>query len=78
MATFKIVKNKKFDMETEFRNFPLTFVNALRRITLSEIPIVVLQDIEIITNTSQMPYEMLKHRVELLPVNVSPEDTQII
>jgi DNA-directed RNA polymerase subunit L len=78
MATFKIVKNKKFDMETEFRNFPLTFVNALRRITLSEIPIVVLRDIEIITNTSQMPYEMLKHRTELLPINVMPGDSEII
>ena len=78
MATFKIIKNKKFFMETEFRNFPLTFVNAIRRITLSEIPIVVLRDIEIITNTSQMPYEMLKHRTELLPINVMPGDSEII
>lgn len=78
MATFQIVKNQKFLLNTEFRNFPLTFVNGLRRILLSKIPIVVLRNVEIITNTSQMPYEMLKHRVELLPVNVNPEDTQII
>jgi len=78
MATFQIVKNQKFHLNTEFRNFPLTFVNGLRRILLSQIPIVVLRNVEIISNTSQMPYEMLKHRVELLPVNVSPEDTQII
>jgi DNA-directed RNA polymerase subunit L len=78
MASFQIVKNQKFLLNTEFKNFPLTFVNGLRRILLSQIPIVVLRNVEIISNTSQMPYEMLKHRVELLPVNVSPEDTQII
>ena len=78
MATFEIVKNQRFFLKTELRNFPLTFVNGLRRILLSQIPIVVLRGVEIITNTSQMPYEMLKHRVELLPVNVDPEDTQII
>jgi len=78
MATFEIKKNQKFQLKTEFRNFPLAFVNGLRRILLSQIPIVVLRDVEIITNTSQMPYEMLKHRVELLPVNVEPSDTQII
>jgi DNA-directed RNA polymerase subunit L len=78
MATFEIVKNQKFFLKTEFRNFPLTFVNGLRRILLSQIPTVVLRGVEIITNTSQMPYEMLKHRMELLPVNVDPADTQII
>lgn len=78
MATFEVTKNQKFLLTSEFRNFPLTFVNGLRRILLSQIPIVVFKNVEIITNTSQMPYEMLKHRVELLPVNVSPEDTQII
>jgi DNA-directed RNA polymerase subunit L len=78
MATFEIVKNQEFILNTEFKNFPLTFVNGLRRILLSQIPIVVLKGVEIITNTSQMPHEMLKHRVELLPVNVSPEDTEII
>jgi DNA-directed RNA polymerase subunit L len=78
MATFEVLKNQKFLIKTELRNFPLTFVNGLRRVLLSRIPIVVLSNIEIITNTSQMPYEMLKHRMELLPVNVDPEDTQII
>jgi DNA-directed RNA polymerase subunit L len=78
MATFKVTKKSDYFLNSEFKNFPLTFVNALRRITLSEIPTVVLRDVQIHSNTSQMPYEMLKHRMELLPVNVSPEDTQII
>jgi len=78
MASFKVTKKTDHFLKTEFKNFPLTFVNGLRRITLSEIPTVVLRNVDIITNTSQMPYEMLKHRVELLPVNVAPTDTQTV
>lgn len=78
MATFELTKKTEFSIQTEFRNFPLTFVNGLRRIALSSIPIVVLRNIEILENTSQMPHEMLKHRIELLPVNVLPTETEII
>jgi hypothetical protein len=49
MATFEVLKNQKFLLKTELRNFPLTFVNGLRRVLLSRIPIVVLSNIEIIT-----------------------------
>lgn len=62
----------------ELKNFPVTFVNALRRILLSDIPTVVVRDVEILENTSQMPHEMLKHRVEMLPVNVHPTDASTI
>jgi len=78
MATLSIISNSKFNTKLEFRNFPLTFVNSLRRIVLSDIPTVVIRDVQIITNTSQMPHEMLKHRMELLPVNVEHTNTQII
>jgi DNA-directed RNA polymerase subunit L len=78
MATFEVTKKAEFTVKTEFRNFPLTFVNGIRRIALSSIPIVVLRGVQIDENTSQMPHEMLKHRVELLPVNVLPTETEII
>jgi len=80
MASFVVKNNSKdgFHMSSEFQNFPVTFVNALRRIVLSDIPTVVIRDIQIISNTTQMPHEMLRHRMELLPVNVDPSDTSII
>jgi DNA-directed RNA polymerase subunit L len=62
----------------EIRNGPVTFSNALRRILLSDIPTVVIRDVEIVSNTTQMPDEMLRHRVEQLPVNVRPTDTTTI
>jgi DNA-directed RNA polymerase subunit L len=70
--------NKGFELSCEFKNFPVTFVNALRRLVLSGVPTVVIQDIQILENTSQLPHEMMKHRVEMLPVNVTPEDASSI
>lgn len=80
MAVVENVKtsNKGYELHAEFRNFPVTFVNALRRITLNGIPTVVIRDVQILENTTQLPHEMLKHRVEMLPVNVSPEDLSTV
>jgi DNA-directed RNA polymerase subunit L len=57
---------------------PIPFVNALRRILLSEIPTVVIRDVVIRENSSQMIHEMLKHRVEMLPVNVKASEGDVI
>jgi len=80
MATVENLKiaNSGFEFSCEFKNFPVTFVNALRRIVLGSIPTVAIRDVQILENTSQMPHEMLKHRVEMLPVNVNPNDSSTI
>jgi len=80
MATIESVRtsNKGFELSCEFRNFPVTFVNAIRRTVLSGVPTVVIQDVQILDNTTQLPHEMMKHRVEMLPVNVSPDDASTI
>jgi len=78
MATFSVVKKNDIHMKSEFRNFPLTFVNGMRRVMLSELPTVVVRDVQILDNTTQMPHEMLKHRMEMLPVDVRHTDSTII
>lgn len=80
MTDFKIVKSSSDGLEltAEFVKFPVGFVNALRRIILSGIPTVVVRDVQILQNTTQLPHEMLKHRMEMLPINVSPEESGII
>ena len=80
MASIENLKtsNRGFELSCDFVNFPISFVNALRRILLSNIPTVATQNIEIITNTTQLPHEMLKHRVEMLPINVLPSDSATI
>ena len=70
--------NCKNEYHTELKKFPVTFANALRRILLTDIPTVVIRDVQILENTTQLPHEMLKHRVEMLPVDVRPTDASTI
>lgn len=67
-----------YRLDAELKNVPVAFANALRRILLAELPVVVLSDIKILDNTTSMTHEMLNHRVEMLPINVKPEDSGII
>jgi DNA-directed RNA polymerase subunit L len=66
------------DLTAELVHFPVGFVNAIRRILLSGIPTVVIRDVQILDNTTQMPHEMLRHRMEMLPVNVMPDESGVI
>ena len=66
------------DLTAEIIHFPVGFVNAIRRILLSGIPTVVIRDVQILDNTTQMPHEMLRHRMEMLPVNVTPDESGVI
>jgi DNA-directed RNA polymerase subunit L len=80
MATIENIKtaNKGFELSCEFKEFPVSFVNALRRVLIGSIPTVVIRDVQILENTTQLPHEMLKHRVEMLPINVLPGDAATI
>lgn len=80
MATIENIRaaNKGFELSCELKNFPVSFVNGLRRVLIGNLPTVVIRDVQILENTTQLPHEMLKHRVEMLPVNVNPTDAATI
>jgi len=80
MASIENVKvsNRGFELECQLRNFPVSFVNGLRRTLIGNIPTVVVRDVKILENTTQLPHEMLKHRMEMLPIKVSPTDSTTI
>jgi len=61
----------------QLRGVPVPFPNAIRRILLNETPVVEITDVQILENTTLVPHELLKHRTEMLPVNVrtTEEDT---
>lgn len=65
-------------MTFEIQDVPASFANALRRIILTGIPTVVLKDVQILENSSQLPHEMLRHRVEQLPLQVKSIEGRII
>lgn len=67
-----------FRIDGELKNVPVSFVNGLRRILLAEVPTVVITGVEIVDNATNMTHEMLRHRMEQLPVNVVVSETGII
>jgi DNA-directed RNA polymerase subunit L len=67
-----------YRLDAELKNVPVAFVNALRRIVLAEIPTVVVSNVQILENSSSMTHEMLRHRTEMLPVNVRANEAAVI
>jgi DNA-directed RNA polymerase alpha subunit len=67
-----------FRLDAELKNVPVSFVNALRRILLAEIPTVVVSNVQILENSSSMTHEMVRHRMEMLPVNVRAEEVAVV
>ncbi|MBR9679924.1 MAG: DNA-directed RNA polymerase subunit D [Candidatus Altiarchaeota archaeon] len=51
---------------------PVSFVNALRRIIVSEVPILSIEDVEILQNNSVLYDEMLALRLGLIPIKANP------
>ena len=67
-----------YRLDCELKGVPVAFVNALRRIALAELPVVVLTNIELLENTSNLTHEMLRHRLEMMPMNVRPDEVGVI
>ena len=67
-----------YRLDCELKDVPVAFANAIRRIALSELPVVVLANVEILENTTSLTHEMLRHRIEMMPVNVKPEEVGVI
>jgi DNA-directed RNA polymerase subunit L len=67
-----------FRLDAELTAVPVSFVNALRRILLAEIPTVVVTNVQILENSSSMTHEMIRHRTEMLPVNVRADEVAVV
>jgi DNA-directed RNA polymerase subunit L len=68
----------QMQMKFELRDVPVQFANAIRRMLLNETPTVEISDVQILENSTLMPHEVMKHRVEMLPVNVRPSEEDVI
>ena len=60
----------------EFNHVDVSFVNALRRILLSEIPTVAIETVYMWNNTSIIHDEVLAHRLGLIPIHMDPRRLQ--
>lgn len=67
------VKNENNCLEIIFKNTHHSFLNAIRRIVLTEIPTLAFDQILFEKNSSNMNEDMLGHRISLLPIQTSRE-----
>jgi HD-GYP domain-containing protein (c-di-GMP phosphodiesterase class II) len=67
-----------YRLQGEIRDVPVAFVNSLRRTVMSDIPVVTITNVQILDNKSKMTHEMLRHRMEMIPIAVKPEESAVI
>ena len=69
----KILEKDDKSMRLLIREADVPLVNALRRITISEVPSMAVDDVVIIENSSIMQDEMIAHRLGLVPLKTDLE-----
>jgi DNA-directed RNA polymerase subunit D len=67
-ASIEILENHNERIVLKFTNAPRQYVNALRRISISEVPTLAIDDVVILENSSVMHDEALAHRLGLIPL----------
>ncbi|MEN2974648.1 MAG: DNA-directed RNA polymerase subunit D, partial [Candidatus Caldarchaeales archaeon] len=67
MVDIKIVEEDVKYIKAELEGIPLSIANAIRRLAINEVPVMAIEEILIIENTSAMPNEVLAHRISLIP-----------
>lgn len=70
-----IKEGKKPVSWTKFKlSAPLSFASALRRTIISEVPVLAIEDVNILKNNSIVYDEMLALRLGLIPIIADPEE----
>jgi DNA-directed RNA polymerase subunit D len=64
----KIVENNDNRVVLEFNNVPRQYVNAIRRLSISEVPTFAIDDVVMLENSSVMHDEAVAHRLGLVPL----------
>lgn len=67
-ASFEILENHNEKIVLKFTNAPRQYVNAIRRISINEVPTLAIDDVVILENSSVMHDEAVAHRLGLIPL----------
>ncbi len=77
MVEFKILKKSDEEIVCELKNTSSAFVNALRRILMNEVPVIVIDSVSVFGKTKiTYPEEWLAHRIGLCPVKQTLKDIE--
>ena len=69
----KILERDNNHMIIEFNDIPRQYVNALRRLSISQVPTFAIDDVVILENSSVMHDEAIAHRLGLIPLRTDLE-----
>jgi DNA-directed RNA polymerase subunit D len=74
LASPSVIVVEKSDnrIVVEFNNIPRQYINALRRLAISEVPTLAIDDVVILENSSVMHDEAVAHRLGLIPLRTDP------
>ncbi|MGI0019037.1 MAG: DNA-directed RNA polymerase subunit D, partial [Nitrososphaera sp.] len=62
----EVVEKSNERIVVKFNNIPRQYVNALRRLSISEVPTLAVDDVVILENSSVMHDEAVAHRLGLI------------
>lgn len=68
----EVVEKSDNRIVVKFNNIPRQYVNALRRLAISEVPTLAIDDVVILENSSVMHDEAVAHRLGLIPLRTDP------
>lgn len=73
LDTIKILERDNSHIVIEFSDIPRQYVNALRRLSISQVPTFAIDDVVILENSSVMHDEAVAHRLGLIPLRTDLE-----
>lgn len=68
----EVVEKSDNKIVVKFTNIPRQYVNSLRRLAISEVPTLAIDDVVILENSSVMHDEAVAHRLGLIPLRTDP------
>ena len=68
----EVVEKSDERIVVRFSNTPRQYVNSLRRLAISEVPTLAIDDVVILENSSVMHDEAVAHRLGLIPLRTDP------
>ena len=68
----EVVEKSDERIVIRFNNIPRQYVNSLRRLAISEVPTLAIDDVVILENSSVMHDEAVAHRLGLMPLRTDP------
>lgn len=68
----EVVEKSDERIVVKFTNVPRQYVNSLRRLAISEVPTLAIDDVVMLENSSVMHDEAVAHRLGLIPLRTDP------